>query len=225
MRGEPVFERDDRLPERFDNAQLLAAPRGDRPGFCHDWSISSIVCYNQFSVDMERLLTLSESDVGLPQHEHQGSWRERLSVKAVLVNVMGGVALLHASLNHYHKLPGGGVKDGESEHDALHRELREELGSTGVILGEVGEVVEVRHYRGLRQVSRAYVVRHLVQVGPPMLTENEQAEGFETLWARDIDAAIRAVSLDPVDEHNYGRSFRKVREQAILEAAKEAYGL
>lgn len=57
------------------------------------------------------------------QHMHYASTRE--AVRAVLLDERQMIPLLYVARHRYHKLPGGGIDDGESREVALERELLE----------------------------------------------------------------------------------------------------
>jgi len=49
----------------------------------------------------------------------------REAARAVLFDDDDNIPLLFVAKHHYHKLPGGGIDDGENKEDALIRECRE----------------------------------------------------------------------------------------------------
>ena len=63
--------------------------------------------------------------------------RFRETVRALILSPEPAVLLVHLVLpdRNFWITPGGGIAPGESHHDALHRELREELGRDGFDIG------------------------------------------------------------------------------------------
>lgn len=55
----------------------------------------------------------------------------RVSIKAVIFNTQGKVLVVREKNNPNWNLPGGGMDYGETEYEALQRELHEEVGFTG----------------------------------------------------------------------------------------------
>ena len=74
---------------------------------------------------MPRLLAELYHDEGL---DLAGVVAERTSVRAIVLRGRE-LPLLHSPRDADYKFPGGGVEPGESEHDALRREVLEECGA------------------------------------------------------------------------------------------------
>ena len=88
----------------------------------------------------------------------------------------------------YWEFPGGKVEAGESDADALRRELREEL---GVQMGAARAVLELTHDYPERQVRLSVWVVDGLQ-GEPSGLEGQRLE-----WA--LPAALRSLPLLPAD--------------------------
>ena len=88
----------------------------------------------------------------------------------------------------YWEFPGGKVEAGESDADALRRELREEL---GVQMGAARAVLELTHDYPERQVRLSVWVVDGLQGAPSGL------EGQCLEWA--LPAALRSLPLLPAD--------------------------
>lgn len=73
---------------------------------------------------MKNLLTIKEQDIVSNSPVIDTSvFRKRGAARAVLLDDSGQVYLLNVSKHSYHKLPGGGIDDGEDIKQALEREL------------------------------------------------------------------------------------------------------
>lgn len=172
---------------------------------------------------MKTILTITEQDINpdaLPVDVSQ--FREREAARAVLVDESGQVYLLNVSKHGYHKLPGGGIDEGESAEQALMRELMEEVGCRADIITALGGIVEFRGYDdgGLRQTSYCYLARQVGEQQESALEEGELDEGMFEVMAEDIDVAIELLSSDKPD--NLEGKFIQKRDLYILRAAKAA---
>ncbi len=186
--------------------------------------------FTDFQVDIvpdKCIAYLRDSDFGLPEEKDLGTLVERSASRAVLIDKDNRVALMNVkNLGHY-KLPGGGIDEGETIIDALHREVAEEAGYKISVLCPLGYTHEMRQQHGIFNISYAYLARAEEYVGNNLM-EDEQEEGFEVEWFDTIDDAIKAVeSIDTTDK-KYQVKFFTARELAILKEArkvmKEKYG-
>jgi 8-oxo-dGTP diphosphatase len=153
--------------------------------------------------------------------EKWSSYHTRPAARAILLNELSQIALMHVSKHHYYKLPGGGVDDDESPQDALIRELAEEVGTQAIdIIAEIGQVDEYRDQWEMKATHYGFVARVVGELNTPERTKKEIEHGYETVWAKDINEAIELVQSGKPAE--YGQDFEKQRELAFLENAKNS---
>lgn len=133
---------------------------------------------------MKLLGILTDEDVLGASHVDQlGSGHIfREAARAVVLNDSGEIALINVTRNGYHKLPGGGIEDGESNETALRRECREEIGRDIEILGELGQIDELRVFRNQKQISYCYLAKAIGEKMPLRLTEKEKGLGQHCEW-------------------------------------------
>jgi ADP-ribose pyrophosphatase YjhB (NUDIX family) len=171
---------------------------------------------------MKNLLTIKEQDIvrNSPVVD-TSTFRKRGAARAVLLDNSGQVYLLNVSKHGYHKLPGGGIDDGEDIKQALERELMEEVGCKAEIVAELGTVVEYRNYDdgGLEQTSYCYLAKQVGEQVASALEEGELAEGMFEIKAKDIDDTIALLLQDKPD--NLEGQFIQKRDLAFLQTAKE----
>jgi 8-oxo-dGTP diphosphatase len=151
--------------------------------------------------------------------DERPSYYVRHAARAVIADDDGNIALIYAKQRNYYKLPGGGIEEGEDIHEALRREIMEEIGCNATIGDELGTVEEWRDFQEMHQISHCFVAQIVGSKGAPAFTESEAEEGFEVVWAEDIDAAIKLVeSIDDAVVDNEVISMTR-RDAAILHAA------
>jgi ADP-ribose pyrophosphatase YjhB (NUDIX family) len=167
---------------------------------------------------MKLIDTIYEKDFRDAKEVDRSAYYHRTAVRAVLVDENGGIFLMHVGLHGYHKLPGGGIKEGEEIKLALARELLEEVGCKAEILDEVGEIVEYRDFDKMKQTSYCYIAKQIGQKTDNALEEDEIAEQMEELKAKNIDHAVQLSESDMPD--NIEGLFVQRRDLAFLREAK-----
>lgn len=171
---------------------------------------------------MKALLTIHQQDID-PNSTvvDPSSFRKRRAARAVLLDHDGQVYLMKVSNRGFHKLPGGGIDDGEEIKQALARELQEEVGCKAEVIAELGTVTEYRAYdgEGLEQVSYCYLAKQIGTQGASSLEDNELEDGMEAVKVGSIDEAINILSSDKPDD--LGGKFMQRRDLAILKTAKD----
>ncbi|AOZ94129.1 NUDIX domain-containing protein [Paenibacillus crassostreae] len=140
----------------------------------------------------------------------------RKSSRAIVSNSSEQVAIIYVSKDKYHKLPGGGIEEGENYMSALHRELMEEAGVEVNVLGDIGMIMEYRKDHRLFQISNCYNTEMIGELVEPSLTKDERSKGFVLKWV-SLDEAI--VLLENDHPRNYAGKFIKERDLTFLKEA------
>lgn len=168
---------------------------------------------------MQLLKIIKQSDLFSPYNsENKEETRIiRKAARAVVFDNENRIAILKVANHNYHKLPGGGVEEGEDLDEALKRESIEEIGCKISVVGEVGKIIEYRDEWDLKQESYCYLAKVIGEKGQPDFTEEEILGGFSILWV-SLDEAIEILKKDEPD--NYEGKFIKVRDVCFLEEAK-----
>jgi len=152
--------------------------------------------------------------------EEVARFRVREAARAVVYDKEGRIGILFVSKENYHKLPGGGIKTGESIVQALKRECLEEIGCNIEVIDEIGQTIEYRKMFGLKQISHVYLANLVGEKGSPSYTEKELANGFQIKWLA-LEEAINFLETDePFGEE--GRLYIIPRDRALLETVRLA---
>lgn len=140
---------------------------------------------------------------------------DRPTVK-VVVRKAGRVLLLNGGL-----LPGGGVDEGETQVEALTRELQEELGMSVTGIEEIGAVIQYRGYLGKRYVIYGYVADFAGETGERDPQDEGEASFAEQWLTIDearatIKESIAELELNPRDEDGYQGRVYNLRTSGVL---------
>lgn len=177
---------------------------------------------NRINLSMKHLLTLKDEDVFNGAHNlPSDGWFSRSAARAVVLGDSGEVYLLKMSAHNYHKLPGGGVNKNEPLHEALYRELLEEIGCPARIETEVGEIIEHRNDHKMEQHSYCYTANQTGPLRDTALEADEKDKGAETVVAGDIDEAIKLLEADKPT--SYEGHFIRLRDLRFLREAKSVF--
>lgn len=143
--------------------------------------------------------------------------KNRETARAIVFDSKNKIALLYVRKYAYHKLPGGGLDEGEDISKALEREIMEEIGCKAEVTDEIGEIIEHRKQHDLFQINHIYVAKLVGKKGEPDFTKEEIADGFEIKWL-SLPDAIKALENDNTDD--YQGKFIKIRDLTALKAIK-----
>ena len=152
-----------------------------------------------------------DSDVSNPER-----YGERRTARALVFDGRHRVALLHATKKDYHKLPGGGIEEGEDIIEALKRECLEEIGCNIENVRELGIIEEYRNVFKMHQVSYCFIADLIGEKGQNHLEADEAADGFEPEWM-SLDDAVKTLEREAAIEHYEGR-FIRLRDLTFLQS-------
>jgi len=167
---------------------------------------------------MKLIDTIYEKDFRDVTEKDRSNYYHRTAARAVLMDESGKFFLMYVGLHGYHKLPGGGVDEGEEIKQALARELKEEVGCEAEIVKELGEIVEYRDYTDMKQTSYCYLARQVGEKIGNQLEQGEIDDQMSEIMTNSIDNAIQLSESDQPD--NIEGKFIQRRDLGFLREAK-----
>lgn len=143
-------------------------------------------------------------------------FKVRRAARAVVFDQEKNIGILYVSKDHYHKLPGGGLENGEDINAALRRECLEEIGCDIETFGELGEIIEYRDKFSLKQHSYCFIANLVGAKKNPDFTPGEIANGFSIKWL-PLENALELLLHDQPE--GYEGKFIQMRDSLFLKEA------
>ena len=147
-------------------------------------------------------------------------YSERPTVK-VIIRKDNLILLLNNGL-----LPGGGIDPGESDSDAITRELQEELGATVKNVEQIGTVIQYRNFLGKKYIINGYTAI-LESTGGVVNPQDEGEANFTMQWLALEDAllfvekAVEEAKIKPLDDDaNQGKHYNLMTTYELLKTLK-----
>ena len=149
----------------------------------------------------------------------------RPSVRGIIFDDKGNVAMIYSRKSHFYKFPGGGIEGDETHLEALAREIREETGMTLILdsVKEFGEALKIQKGEEAGenvihvQQNFYYACKVENQINNQNLDDEEKALDFVLKFV-PIDEAIRANTTFESDNPFHQQMAE--REKRVLEIIK-----
>lgn len=140
----------------------------------------------------------------------------RAARTVILDGETGKIAVIEARGGDYHKIPGGGIDEGETPEQAAIREAKEEAGCDVELVKKIGELDFVDSKKPeLIHHSICYLARVTSEIGEPSFDDGEKKRNFRLLWL-DINEALslfknpKTKSLSDLKMNNRDMEFVKI---------------
>lgn len=157
------------------------------------------------------------------QYMFQGVDHVRKIVRAILLDENNNVCLEYLldddgfGPRDYYETPGGGIKSGETNEEAIKREIEEEVGYKCEIITPLAEVHDYYNLIKRKNINYFYLVRRTEKV-EQHLEEDEKIRISKIIWV-PIDEAISLY--ESMQNVLVGRIVKQ-RELPILKLAKKS---
>jgi 8-oxo-dGTP pyrophosphatase MutT (NUDIX family) len=169
--------------------------------------------------NMNLIKTIRDKDIGVDSPVPSNYVKRREASRAIVFDKEKNIALLNVTKKNFHKLPGGGIEEGEDVEAALRREVLEEIGCSIENIRELGIVEEYRGKFELHQISYCFLADIRGEKGSPSFEGDEIEDGFQPVWVNFKDA-IKTLEGE-VNVEDYEGKFIHLRDLTLLrEAAK-----
>jgi len=139
--------------------------------------------------------------------------KQHRSVRVVLLDDKGLVAVLYIGKIKFHTLPGGGIERGETPEQAAVREMLEETGCESEIIHTLGTIEENSKTCDWNGINTCFMMRTNGIKGVQNLTEIELDEEIEVCWY-DLHEALKIITNQKI-------SARSEREEGIGKIIQE----
>jgi len=140
----------------------------------------------------------------------------RRSVRAILSNEKGEIAIMNNKNFDWFCLPGGTMEAGDEREQTLRRECLEEAGAQIEILDKLGFIIEQRNRQGRIRLNYYFIAKVVGELQEPS-READEIESGMTLEFHSLDKAIE-ISRNAKPRKQLGEY-----QQAIDLAALEYY--
>jgi len=166
-------------------------------------------------------IILRDSDVFKnPQYDVPDKYEDRGTVKVIVQNEQGEIALVTNPIHGIFMLPGGGAESDNLEQEAI-RESLEEINYHVEIIGTVGKSEEFRNRNAKHYLTTCFFARPLRKGNKDLRTEEEKDNGLEVKWFYLKDAlkimSDQAKMIQKDEVTFYNTSFNIIRDYRFLE--------
>jgi ADP-ribose pyrophosphatase YjhB (NUDIX family) len=136
----------------------------------------------------KNVFKISDKDIFPNKDFAADQWQERKTVKIILLNTKGEMAMIGNNVHKYFTLPGGGVDDGEDIIDAVKRECKEETRYSCKNIKFLTESFENRGRDKKKYNTFCYLAEVGDETGEDLRTDDEKEKGIKVKWMKPKEA-------------------------------------
>lgn len=168
---------------------------------------------------MKPIITLTDKEVFPELFHDPKEWRERQTVKALIVDNNNNIALV--GNKWWRLLPGGGVEQNETHEEAVGREAMEEVGCNITDIQEFACTEDFRNKDGVHQITHFFTAKLDGEKGEPTTTQDDE-QGMKVDWLT-LDEAINLLEREvrEIPPDRYNSHFNVRTHLAALREAKK----
>jgi len=165
---------------------------------------------------MEKIKILKDSDIFKnPKYQEPKSYEERQTVKVIIKNKKGEIALITNPVHKFFLLPGGGADSDDLEKE-VEREALEEINYYIGGIKEIGKIEEFRNRDAKHYITTGFVANTVREGNKDLRTEEEKKNGLEVHWF-EYDEALGILSeqvkkVEQGEVKFYNTAFNIVRD-------------
>lgn len=169
---------------------------------------------------MKYLKTLKDEDVfTCPKYSTPDQYEDRKTVKIIIENEKGEIALVTNPVHKCFLLPGGGAET-DNLYEEARRESLEETRYHVKISGTLNTLYEYRNRNKKHYITTCFLAKALKEDNNDLRTEEEKENGLEVKWV-DKNKALKILSkqVDRVKKGEiefYNTAFNIVRDNHFL---------
>lgn len=170
---------------------------------------------------MTYLITLKDKDI-FPDKEvaEVSEWTPRRTVKIIIKNSEGKIALVTNPIHNCFLLPGGGIDEGEEIFAAADRESREEAKYSIKLFEMIGVIEEFRARDKKHYETYGVFAEALEEVTEDLRTEEEKKNQLTVVWLSKDEAEMKFTEQEELLRAGkidfYNTAFNIVRDRILL---------
>lgn len=160
--------------------------------------------------------TLKDSDIFKnPEHPIPDKFEDRKTVKIIIENEKGEIALVTNPIHQLFLLPGGGAETDDLKEESK-REALEESNCEVEIVKEVAAIEEFRNRNAKHYYTTCFLAKFIRESSEDLRTDEEKENGLETKWfSKDEALKIMKAQVEKVEKgeiYFYNTAFNVVRD-------------